>query len=399
MDESERGALRLIVYFAARHETTAWALMDKAWVADGPSANEFILLNALRHIPQERADIVETLLSMRWIADGVSDSALEAFRRMSEISRTDADAAARVADMPFLQTLERSDMAALGSMSRLDADQLANILSHPMLKGSITDDETPIVSLLSDMFWRTPNPVDTLRDPVATLERRTVRLPLAGEVELAIFRTRQGLSGSMDLLENAVREAENLMGKPLPFTRYVGVVYDESASDFGTHFATYIGIHPTYEADTHLLAHEVAHYYWRDFNSDWIHEGMAELMVLAIENRRVGTPVKVTRRPCRYARSIKELEEIAPERGEPAFSCNYSLGEGLFVSLLRALGEDDFWEGARRLYYGARSDSYWDRDSSQYVAPVVRDSDLDIEDVRQAFGPEASEVIARWYGD
>ena len=199
----------------------------------------------------------------------------------------------------------------------------------------------------------------------------------------------------MDLLENAVREAESLMGKPLPFTRSVGLVYGNIIIEAaGINELTHTVIRPEHEPSTHTLAHEVAHYYWWHVGSDWIDEGMAELMASAIENRRVGTPVSFTNAPCEFARSIKELEELTPE--QPKGNCKYYLGEGLFVSLLRALGEDAFWEGARRLYAAHFPEgSYWDSEESVYRAPYG--SDLGIDQVRQAFGADANAVIARWY--
>ena len=134
-----------------------------------------------------------------------------------------------------------------------------------------------------------------------------------------------------------------------------------------------------YDDSPRLIAHEVAHYYWLG-NADWIDEGMAELMEWVIENRRVGTPVRlvdVTDVPCKFARSLKELEELAPKGGEPAHICNYSLGRGLFVNLLRTLGEDAFWEGARNLYAASPG--------------------AGVEEVRQAFGANVGVVIDRWY--
>ena len=97
---------------------------------------------------------------------------------------------------------------------------------------------------------------------------------------------------------------------------------------------------------------------------------------MAVENRRVGTQINVTRAPCEFAQNPKALEELAPERGDDAFIRNYSLGEGLFVSLLRTLGEDAFWERARNLYAASPG--------------------AGIEEVRQAFGPKASNGIG-WY--
>ena len=254
-----------------------------------------------------------------------------------------------------------------------------------MLKDGITDDEAPIVSMLYGALEDAPDLVDTLLAPEATIvERRTVDLPLAGEVELAIVRTRPGARRSIGLLENAVREAESLMGVPLP-TRYVGLLYEDFLGPWaGANFGTHIAIGTRYDVDDdsfaadiapRFIAHEVAHYYWSG-NAAWIDEGLADTMATAIENRRVGAPLNVNA-PCPFAQSLKELEKLAPEQGDDAFICNYSLGERLFVSLLRTLGEDAFWERARSLY----------------AAPPG----AGIKAVRQAFGADASDVIALWH--
>ena len=80
-------------------------------------------------------------------------------------------------------------------------------------------------------------------------------------------------------------------------------------------------------------------------------------------------------------------------RGEPAFDCNYSLGERLFVDLLRTMGEDAFWDGARNLYAASRA--------LNAASPNGETAGAGIEEVRQAFGAassgDAAETLARWY--
>ena len=168
----------------------------------------------------------------------------------------------------------------------------------------------------------------------------------------------------------------------------MGLLFENAVpSHFGgVYVGTRIVIRPEFDADgggpyasytARIIAHEVAHYYWWG-SAQWINEGMAELMELAIE-RLVGTVklVDITDVPCEFARNLKELEELAPKGGEPGFGCYYSLGRGLFVNLLRTLGEDAFWEGARNLYAASPG--------------------AGVEEVRQAFGANVVVVIDRWY--
>ena len=360
VDDSERRGLEALIRVAWNYETTARALLDMEWVADGLSSTEADFISELSYvITYVSAETVESALA--WVADGVSGAESDAIDSLKYIAFTDEDAALRVMAMPFLQTLEGADAAALHFLSALTADQLADMLSRPMLKDGITDDEAPIVSMLDIVLHYVPDRVDRLLDPDATtVERRTVELPLAGEVDLVIVRTRPGARRSMDLLENAVREVESLMGEPLP-TRYVGLLVENAlpARFAGLHAGSHIVIRPKFDVDNYgsypgfppyLIAHEVAHYYWRG-SADWINEGMANTMAATIENRRVGSPLyTLTDVDCRFA------------------------------ALLRTLGEDAFWDGARNLYNASGG------------------ANINIEAIRHAFGADADNVIARWRG-
>ena len=410
VSETERKAANGIANLGTGGADAAVDALALSWVADGVSDDEADVLDRLGFTARRSAAAAESVIALSWIADdGVSDSDLNAVRSLSFIAQTDEDAAARVADMPFLQTLEAADEAALDSLADIAyfaEDRLADTLSRPMLQDGVTDDEAPIVSMLFKTLKWAPEVVDTLLDPDSTtVERRTVDLPLAGEVELVIVRTRPGARRSMDLLENAVREAENLMGAPLP-TRYVGLLYEDAVhASFvaGSFFGTHIAIRPEYDADdgslaagfaAHIIAHEVAHYYWSS-NADWIDEGMADMMASAIENRRVGAPLNVTNAPCPFARSVEALEALAPEKGDDAFVCNYSIGERLFISLLRTLGEDVFWDGARGLY--AKSRALNENAAASSSSSPSETAGAGIADVRQAFGADADGAIARWH--
>ena len=386
VDDSERDALEDIIDFALRrYEATARALLDMPWLADSVSDAEALAIAELRHIILiAKNDLAKSVLALSWLADGVSDSEADSIYVLRNIDFRDADEALKMVGMPFLQTLEGADVRALYTLSRLNADRLEDLLSLPTLKDGITDDDAPVIALAGlkpDVVGKALAP-----DADATMvERRTVDLPLAGEVDLVIVRARPVARRGMDLFENAVREAENLMGEPFPAPyRYVGLLYDDDIpADGTTNAIDIITILPNYDSDDSrwgrlTLAHEVAHFYWRR-DAGWINEGMAQLMASAIENRRVGTPIDFTYSgPCEFARTVTELEALSREQYR---ACYRWIGEGLFVSLLRTLGEDAFWEGARRLY----------------VASLDADGGAGIDEVRQAFGADASDVIDRWY--
>ena len=211
----------------------------------------------------------------------------------------------------------------------------------------------------------------------------------------------------MNLLEHAVRHAEEFMGVPFP-TNYVGwLVGDAVTPTFGgNYYGTHIVTLPKYDVDdgSHeaefagsLVAHEVAHYYWSG-NAKWINEGASDFMASASENARTGQPVKVTNAPCGYVRTIAELENLgvtSEDGADSAFTCNYALGERLFVDLYRSLGEDSFREGLRDLYL-----------LSQVAdeAEMQDDTEVGIDHAKTAFksGEDSDNAVvdviaARWY--
>ena len=388
MEDSERLALEYMLLTADRLETTARRLLDMPWVADDISFNErhFIISLYLMNQEDGYTALSERLLNVEWIVDGVSYEEKEATRHLRSISwNSSEDSAVRLMDMPFLQTLENLDVGALESLATMSSmDALADILARPQFKDGITDDQTMIVAMWGPVLEYAPHRVDALLDPsAAPVERRMVELPLSGEVELAIVRTyRGGARRSMDLLESAVRKAEKLMDAPLPLSHTdnaVWLLFENAVrpGPAGIFAGAYIVIRPKYALDARLIAHEVAHYYWHG-NPVWLAEGMAEVMASVIERERVGSRVRVTTPGCWVVKNIMELEAL----GNRGFLCNYSLGERLFLDLLRQLGEDAFWDGARKLYEITRTKR-----------------EVGIEDVRQAFGPEADEIISRWYGE
>ena len=337
-------------------------------------------------------------VGMSWFADGITESEI----RTSAYSTKPA--AELIAEMPFLAAIDPVDVSALDALAGLAGDKeelLQQILAHPSLTGGITDALTPIVAMLNGVAEANADLINTLLDPGSmTIERRVIVLPLAGQVELAIVRTRPGSPRTIDLLEHSVRTVEELMGEPLP-TRYVGILYEDAVigsfggMNFGTHIALLSerAVEADYveaSSDTGGIAHEVAHYYWRG-NADWVDEGAASFIGTVIERRIDGKEVRLVGAPCPYMRRISELDELAPEPETDEFGCNYTLGERLFYDLHRSLDEAEFWRGVRDLYVRSQ-----ESDESEGEHGSTR---VGMEHMREVFESDAADVvIARWYG-
>ena len=209
-------------------------------------------------------------------------------------------------------------------------------------------------------------------------------------VELRLVRlesnNRNGWSGTMDLLETAVRGTEDFMQTPLP-TRMVSVLFADTVTPgyAGNNFGTGVTVLPQSENGekarelASTLTHEVAHYYWSG-NRAWINEGMANL-IKVYHARSGGTPLEASRYPCGHAESIRQLEQMDPGNRQNAFGCNYSLGERMFLTMFANMGERDFRRGAQTLYRLSRE----------------RKDGAGIREVNAAFGDPAAAATARWY--
>ena len=405
IDVSEAKVLKDISYLIEDSEQTARSLVDLPWFLDGFTEIETEGIGYLKYLIEDSESASRYVVDRSWFQDGLTELEIEAINNLAFLAQSDATISTEVAQMPFLASIEPVDVFAIEALEGLAAkkpDELNRILEHHSLSGGITDELAPIISVLYGVAKANPPLVEKLMQPgTVGIERRSVMLPLAGEVDLAILRTSPGAGSGMDRLEFSVRSAEELVGQPFP-TRFVGLLYEKAVKGgyAGTNFGTHIAILPKYDIDDGSdrsetafgnVAHEVAHYYWSG-NADWIDEGLAELMTSAMESARTGKPIRVLSEPCPYVRSIAELEALAADANEDPdeFGCNYSLGQRLFTDLHRTLGSDVTWERLRELYVASQVPD----DTSEVSA-----TGADIGLVRQVFEPlhGASAPIARWY--
>ncbi len=402
IDATEIKAIEELSYIANRDMPVGLSLVSLGWVQDGIDDAEVAAINWIGNI--RAAEVASSVISLGWVQDGIDATEIKAVRELSHIANRDAETALRIVRMPFLESIEPPDLSALESLRRLAASQpqaFDTVMSNLGLDDGITNNTAPLFATLKGVAETNSDLIDVLLDTNrVSLEQRTITLPLSGEVILVIIRTSPGAARSMDLLEHAVRGAEEFMGVPLP-TNYVGLLFEDavSGSFAGTNFGTHIAILPKYDVDDgsheadfagQSMAHEVGHYYWSG-NADWIDEGAAELMASISESVRTGNPVGATKYPCAHADSIADLEALEAGRDTSEFRCNYSLGERLFVDLYHALGDERFRQGFRDLYLASEVDD---------AADNLRGTPVGIGHVREAFHPDdvaANTVLARWY--
>ena len=350
-------------YLQQQDPLSAAAIEALAWVADGVYESEAEGVEELINLGAFYPDILFTALSYPWVADGVTGQERDVVESLHAIAQRDAGSAETIGSMPFLHSLGPADYAAMRSLRQLaffDPDTFRRMLAHPSLQPGITDEWAKIVAMASGVQRVNPGLINTLLDTNRiSLEQRTLQLPESGETVLVILRTGPGAARSMDRWKRQCVRAEQFMGEPFP-TNYIGVLFGDAVigSAAGVNVGTHIAIRPKFDVDDgsqeadfsgHVIAHEVAHYYWNG-NADWIDEGASDFLASIVENVRTGKSVSVTNQPCAAARNIRALESLNVNRDSNGFDCNYALGERLFVDLFLSTGNAAFWQGFRNLY-------------------------------------------------
>jgi hypothetical protein len=419
VDDAEHAAVEALIACARWYPGVFSAVLQKPWVGDSITADETVAISRLRSTAYYAPELADKMLQKSWAQDGITADEATVIRYLYNMVWTAdeipeqvvLETANDILDMPFLESVEGADAAAVRSLERLGdkgSDVLLQIISHPTLSDGITDEEAKIVALLGGTYTYRPESVDfLLRGTGVYLEERVIELPHSGETLLAIIRIRDQVTPNMDFLEHTVRTAEEFMSEPLP-TNYVAWYFDDSirATAGGTNFGTHITSKLHYDVENGYswkrapfhIAHEVAHYYWTG-NQRWINEGAAELLGSISEYARIETPVEATNYPCASVKTIAELEALKPGDLETkGFNCNYSLGEALFLDLYHTLGEETFRQGFRNLYLKSQRDDATDDCEGTYLG-ICHLVAAFKADVSAEVAAQVDEIVGRWYGE
>ena len=414
LTEDEVWAFLALLYIDSFAENASAEVSRSLWVMDGVSDFESWAISSLADIFDESPEAASALISKPWFQDGVTEDEAGAVGLLGLLSYENGSASEFIS-MPFLESIEESDVLALASLYQLallEWDKLTTstrfdvFTSHPAIADGITDEETVFVTLASNAYELNPGLTDTLLDPSAVMsETRSINLPMAGEVELVIVRTQPGSERSLDLLEETVRFTESYMGEPLPVNLVLLLYADALEPGFAGHNSgRNIVVHPDFDRDDgsleadeaeFIIMHEVAHFYWHSSSHSWLDEGAAEFLAAAYAEHSIGfdmtdiSPTGVmSDYDCADGTTLKSLEGMP---GPQAEDCAYALGLLFFMDLHQAVGAEEFQRGFRGLYLAGRD--VLDPDS-----PEARNS----THVRSAFEFSAAAteiVIPDWLDD
>ena len=323
--------------------------------------------------PNVPPESVPALHSTEWASKGIDLLEGRVIAALVELS-ADSDEDLTFPEwlaMPFLDTVDPADDAALQalvSVRRNDPVAYRAIMSHNTMKAPITDQWMSIIAALPGPRIPTrgryavpTSLVDRLLNPsVVTVENRTISLPLAGPVTIAVVRTKPGSAESKERLVHAIRAAEEFMQEPFP-VKHVTLLFADWPADFPVvainnhHSLTASAILDVGEGDPmasqsrYIIAHETAHFYWTG-HADWLDEAAAELIA-----RHATASDDYPYRPhweCDLPESLTpdDLEEIQLHPEQPGYSCNYAIGLSHLTDMRDGLDTPDFMDWLRAQY-------------------------------------------------
>ena len=375
------------------------ATLSLPWVQDDIQEVERDALDQLSSIGYYDSQNLAATLSLPWVQDAISDVEHDALDSIAAVSRYDPEVAAAIIPMPFLRVPDATDVLALRSIHRLASKgALAALVEHPAFLDGIAEGETTLVAAVGTMSEH-PDEISHMLDPgYATIESFSITTPLTP----LIFVNIVGVGGAShphaaDAIADAGEFVERAMLLPMPIEHLILVLNDKAVSSgaAGTNYGFAFGFLPEYEQKQETfegrfflggIVHEVAHYYWGGNNEGWINEGLANTIqhMHGIANGLSHGQLRTRRGDCE-AHDLEMLSQWDPPTGSPEYSCNYYLGERLFLELRESMDDAEFSEQLRELY--------------QLTLPVREAGGTPgIAEVRQVFDGQRSIVDKHWSG-
>ena len=327
-----------------------------SWIQDGIDVSEAYAVTVLTELVVDTDAVFTAVMEKNWVGDGLTREEATAIYHlitMSGLSWSEPDVGTtlRIIAMPFLNTFEPVDAAAVAALARLHHDgeggHLQQVLNHPSLSEGITDADTLIVAVLPSIVERAPEKLNILLDPGQIYrQERKIMLPLAGEITVTTIHTAPGTFSTMDILEEIVRQNEVFMNVAYPSNVAAIVVVDLGGPRGGGGPSGIITLPPGSEEDMELIAHEATHTYW-NFYPPWIREGAAELMARIVIEQLDEAPASPSDTGCSLADTLGELDQLAYGQSVDAQAlwwsgCSYSMGLGLYADLYNRLGYQEF---------------------------------------------------------
>lgn len=392
----------------AQYPRTAEQVLSLPWIADGLTDAETGAAQELVNLAHADQATVGITMDRQWIQDDVNALEYDILALLHRTALFVRSSAPHLAGAPILSQADQHDLPPLRAIARLAwsdpaAGKAAATASIPA--GVNEADWAALLTVYPSTHRHNPHLAAAMLDyQDVAMSVQTADLLLSGKVTITVIRSGPAGNATPGNIIQALQNVEVLMGLPLPTDNIVLLFASALPEDLELqHHGTHVILRPGYDADetpetgaasqsrphraTRVLAQVIASYYWQG-NAPWLDQGARRLAAAISENARdPAQPVIADTMPCPQARHLAALDNDNPAPGAPDYRCHAAFGERLFLSLYRQEPYLDFLHRFRNLYR-IRMDDGADQPRS-----------LGRRDLEFAFGsnPLAGEVIAAWH--
>ena len=305
------------------------------------------------------------IAGLPWARDGQTASERLTLGWLSLLQDYHPTLASALTRMPFLQDHtpgDRQAIATLASIAYRSPDDASAIVNSRSFAdgGGLDNNEAKIVAVMGLPYSAGNTTLLAWLPEYGVLEEQSTVGQYGNPRHFAIVRVAASRQNSalMQAATSAATHTETLMGQALP-TDFVGILVADGTGvgasnsisirvDAALDRTSYSG-----RARQHVVAHEIGHYWWHsNYDHDhWLSEGAADYIgAYSVWSRFADNDVSVSNWPCPYYRTIEHLRADAPQYGSFGSTCNYSLGEKLFISLDRSMTTPAFNAAFRSLH-------------------------------------------------
>ena len=281
---TERLAIESLARIAQARPGLAGTLQANGWFADTPTAAEERVLGSLARFAEKHTDLAAETAGSPWLADGSGRQeriAVEDLHRLADWSPEFARQMLAALSEGPLRNRDFSMLGKVSVMSSWDSEipRLERLVAQPWFADGLNAEERALITVLPS---RTQEFDDLMTSPFS--RSAVITLPLAGEVNLWAFRPDPFppdtvIGGNvLEMMEEAVRGAEQVTGVPFPTTDVILLIVDPESLGFaghfnGDHFVIGRNMEGTVFVD--LVFHEIGHYYFDRFHfgQTWLVEG------------------------------------------------------------------------------------------------------------------------------
>ena len=355
-------ALWSLIDIASRDKELAWDIA-RLWFADGAPTGT---VGNLADLMSADIELARQLAAAPWLADGITEDEDAAVRIVNQLAASDIEFARWISEQTWFKsgrTLATYVLSSLNSFAVRHPDDLSVLRAQSWFADGLDDEEATFVITMGWVIRNSPELYADLLEAHYT-QRRTVSLPMAGDVDIWIIQNTPFPQGEdlLTVIEDTVRFSEQVMQVPFPTSDIILLVVDNVGEGYGLHTARHLSsfmLAVRRPDGVRSVRHETAHYYTTPvIGLQWLTEGLAEFLaayardrtgVQSMADRMTEVSQEIQSR-CLELNEIENIRQYTYIWGRSGHFCIYAMGENLLLNVFEQFGGDVLTSVLEELY-------------------------------------------------